>query len=110
MARKSAFAQRVTQVAELVRRLNRDELRQLIRLVPELQAEQENLTGRREDLVKWAREQMAPYAVEARPMRPEDTFIEDTTIAGYFDLPEEERERIWTRLYTRAIEAMDEQR
>ena len=95
----------VWQVAELVQRLDRDEIRELIRLVPRLQRE---VTGERSGLVQWAREQMAQYADEARPMRGEDAFVGDTTVGAYFALPEAERERIWDELYATAIETARE--
>ncbi|MFQ6058002.1 MAG: hypothetical protein ACE5MB_03860 [Anaerolineae bacterium] len=100
-ATTDATSLHVRQVAELVRRLNQDEIRELIRLVPRLQRE---VTGERSGLVQWAREQMAQYADEARPMQGEDTFIGNTTVEAYFALPEAERERIWDELYAAAIE------
>jgi hypothetical protein len=96
----------VQQVAELVRRLNQDEIRELVRLVPQLQLEQE--ASQREELVQWAREQMAQHTGQARPMRDEDAFIGDMTVEAYFALPEPERERIWDELYATAIETAQE--
>ena len=94
----------VRQVAELVRRLDQDEIRELIRLVPRLQKE---AIGERIGLVRWTREQMAQYADEARPMQGEDAFVGDMTVKAYFALPEADRERIWDELYATAIETED---
>ncbi|MBC8264232.1 MAG: hypothetical protein H8E47_08940 [Anaerolineales bacterium] len=101
MAITDATNRHVWQVAELVQRLDRDEIRELIRLAPRLQKE---VNGERSGLVWWAREQMAQYAGEARPMRGEDAFVGDTTVEAYFALPEVERERIWDEMYATAIE------
>jgi hypothetical protein len=92
-------------VAELVRRLDQDEIRELIRLVPRLQKE---AIGEQIGLVRWAREQMAQYADEARPMQGEDAFVGDMTVKAYFALPEADRERIWDELYATAIETARE--
>ena len=100
--------QHVLQVAKLVRLLSRDEVRQLIRLVPQLQAEREVVADKRKDLVRWAREQMAPYELQTRPMQDEEPFLGDVSVATYFDLPEAEREHIWDQLYADAIEAVEE--
>jgi len=100
-----AASRHVWQVAELVRRLDRDEIRELIRLVPRLQRE---VAGEQSDLVRWAREQMARYSGEARPMQGGDAFVGDTTVGAYFALPEAERERIWDELYATAIETARE--
>ena len=80
-----ATSRHVWQVAELVRRLDQDEIRELIRLVPRLQKE---AIGERIGLVRWTREQMAQYADEARPMQGEDAFVGDMTVKAYFALPE----------------------
>lgn len=103
-----ASSRHVQQVAELVRRLNRDEIRELIRLVPQLQLEQEEATRQREDLIQWAHEQMAQHAGQARSMRDEDAFIGEMTVEAYFALSESERERIWDELYAAAIETAQE--
>jgi hypothetical protein len=100
-----ATSRHVWQVAELVRRLDRDEIQELVRLVPRLQRE---VTGERSDLVQWARGRMAQYADEARLMRAEDAFVGDRTVETYFALPEVERERIWDELYAAAIETAQE--
>jgi phage pi2 protein 07 len=105
MAMTGATSRHVWQVAELVRRLDRDEIRELIRLVPRLQRE---VRGEQRGLVQWARERMAQYTHEARPMRAEDAFIGDRTVEAYFALPEAERERIWDELYAAAIETAQE--
>ena len=105
MAMTDATSRHVWQVTELVRRLDRDEIRELIRLVPRLQRE---VTGERSGLVRWAREQMAQYADEARPMQGEDAFVGGATVKAYFALPDAERERIWDELYAAAIETARE--
>ena len=98
----------VKQVAELVRRLTRDEIKQLIRLVPQLRVEVETAADKKSELAKWAREQMARYEHEAHPPQTEDRFIGDTTVETYFELPEAERERIWDELYATAIQSVEE--
>jgi hypothetical protein len=107
MATGSISDRHVQQVAELVQRLNRNEIRELLRLVPKLQAEAAT-TDPPADLVQWVGEQMAQYAPKARPMQAEDAFLEDKTVAEYFALPDPERERIWTDLYAEAIESAPE--
>jgi hypothetical protein len=97
----------VQQVAELVKRLNRDELRELLQLVPRLQTEAAAL-NQPDELVAWVREQLAQYATVARPMQEDDLFLANQTVAEYFALAEAERERIWTELYTAAIESAPE--
>ena len=101
------LSRHVRQVAELVKRLNRDELQELLRLVPKLQSEAVALS-QPDELVEWAREQLAQHATVARPMQEDDLFLADKTVAEYFALPEAERERIWIELYTAAIESAPE--
>jgi hypothetical protein len=108
MATGNTPNQHVHQVAKLVRLLSQGEIRQLMRLVPQLQAEQEVVADERESLVRWAREQMAPYEHQTRPMQDEDEFLGGMSLAAYFNLPEAERERIWNELYSAAIEAVEE--
>lgn len=97
----------VQQVAELVQHLNRDEIRELLRLVPKLQAEAIAIS-QPEELVPWVREQLAQYTTEAHPMQPDDLFLGEKTVAEYFALPEAEREQIWVELYAAAIESAPE--
>ncbi len=104
-------SRRVQQVAYLVQRLDRNEIRQLIRLVPQLYEEPLVVTEKDEvadELVLWVREQMAQYATESRPMRDADLFLGGMAVGEYFALPDQERERIWDELYTEAIEAAPE--
>jgi hypothetical protein len=103
MTTSSISSRHVRQVAELVKRLNSDEIRELFRLVPRLQAESA-AANQQADLVNWAREQLAQHADQAHPMQDEDIFLADTTVADYFALPDVERERIWVELYATAIE------
>ena len=92
MTMRNMASRHVRQVAELARRLSREEIRELIQLVPQLRKE---ATGKQSDLVQWAREHMAQYKDEAHPMQGEDAFVSDTTAEAYLALPEAERERIW---------------
>ena len=108
MSATEISSRHVQQVAELVRRLNRDEIRQLIQLVFPLLEANEKTSKRRDSLAQWAREQMAPYANQARPMQPQDAFLHDKTVEAYFALAETERERIWDELYAVAIESAQE--
>ncbi len=39
-------------------------------------------------------------------MQAEDDFLADTAVADYFARPEDERERIWAKLYTVTIESV----
>jgi hypothetical protein len=77
-------------------------------MVPQLREEREVVVGKRATLVRWAREQMAPYEHQTRPTQDEDEFLGDVSVAAYFDLPEAERERIWNELYATAIETLEE--
>jgi hypothetical protein len=98
-------------VAYLVQRLDRDEIRQLIRLVPQLRDEPLVVTEQdveSDELVLWVREQMAPYTAETLPMRDDDLFLGGMTVGEYFALPDQERERIWDELYAEAIESAPE--
>lgn len=108
MTVNNAPSSHVVRVAKLVRLLNQEEIRQLIQLVPQLQVEQKAIATKRAELVQWAREQMAQYAPQARPMQSQDMFLNDITVEEYFSLSEAERERIWDELYTTAIETMKE--
>jgi hypothetical protein len=108
MATGNTPNQHVLQVAKLVRLLSQGEVRQLIRLVPQLQTEREVVADKRESLVRWAREQMAPYEHQTRPMQDAELFLGDMSVEAYFNLPEAERERIWDQLYAAAIEAVEE--
>jgi hypothetical protein len=104
-------SQRVQQVAYLVQRLNRDEIRQLIRLVPQLRDEPRGIPeegAESDELVLWVREQMAPYAAETHATRDDDPFLGGMTVGEYFALPDQERERIWGELYVEAIESAPE--
>lgn len=97
----------VQQVAELVKRLTADEIEELLRLVPELQAAS-IVAEPHDELVEWAQQLMNRQSGEARPMRAEDYFLGDLTIADYFARPEEEREKIWADLYATAIASAPE--
>jgi len=89
----------VKQVAALIQRLTSTEMRELLRLVPKLQDEAVSV-NQPDDDVLWAREQLAQYRAEARPMEADDLFLDGRTVAEYFALSENERERIWSDLYT----------
>jgi hypothetical protein len=108
MATENTPSQHVLQVAKLVRLLSQGEVRQLIRLVPQLQTEREVVADKRESLVRWAREQMAPYEHQTRPMQDDDMFLGDMSVEAYFNLPEADRDRIWNELYATAIESVKE--
>ena len=107
MTTGSVSNRHVRQVAKLVQRLNRDEIRALLRLAPQLQAEAA-VFDQPDDLAQWAQAQMARHTPEARPMQAEDIFLDDKTVAEYFALPDAERERIWAELYAAAIESAPE--
>ena len=107
MITTNVTSRHVWQVAELVQRLDRDEIQALIQLVPRLR---EEATGERDDLVEWAREHKAQYTGEARSMQEKDAFIGDMTVEAYFALPEAKRERIWDELYAVAIETAQERK
>ncbi len=107
MTTSSISSRHIRQVAELVKRLNSDEIRELFRLVPRLQAES-IAADQQADLINWAREQLAQHADQAHPMQDEDIFLADTTVADYFALPDAERERVWAELYATAIESVPE--
>ena len=96
--------QHVQQVAALVQHLSPEEIRELLRLVPKLQTEALTL-HQPDELVEWVHEQLGQYTTETRPMQAEDVFLGDQSVADYFALPEAERERLWTDLYTAAIES-----
>jgi hypothetical protein len=111
MTTRSVSNRHVRQVAKLVQRLNRDEIRVLLRLVPQLRAELQTeaaVFDQPDDLAQWAQAQMARHSPEARPMQAEDIFLDDKTVAEYFALPDAERERIWAELYAAAIESAPE--
>lgn len=97
--------QHVHQVAELVRRLNQDEIQDLLRLVPQLQAQAEVTLSKRDQRIKAVREELAVYKTQVRPASPRDAFLGNTTIEGYFLLSDAEREQIWDELYAIAIES-----
>jgi len=102
---------RVQKVAALVQRLDRSELRELLRLVPRLREDPESGTdnvAHAADLMGWVREELSRYAAEAQPMHDDDRFLGGMTVAAYFVLPEAERERIWDEMYAEAIEAAPE--
>lgn len=92
----------VQQVAELVKRLTPDEIKELLRLAPRLRAASV-AAGQQDELVHWAREQMSQYSDLARPMQADDDFLGDATVADYFARSETEREDIWAELYAAAI-------
>ena len=95
----------VQQVAELIKLLSREEIRQLVQLVPQLR---EEALKSQDELVQWFRERMAEYKAVSRPLDEEDTFLGGLKAKEYFALPESERERIWSELYAKAIEAAQE--
>ncbi len=97
----------VQQVAELVNRLTPDEIQELLRLAPRLQAAPA-ATGQQDDLIRWAGEQMTQYSDLARPMQADDDFLGDATVADYFARSDTEREQIWADLYAAAIESAPE--
>ena len=107
MTTNNFLTRHVKQVAELVRHLTPEEMRELLRLVPKLQIEAFAVSSPDDDVL-WAREQLAQYNAEARPMAADDLFLDDRTVAEYFALPEAEREQIWTDLYATAIESAPE--
>ena len=101
MTVRNAPSRHVRQGAKLVRRLNQ--------LVPQLRVRWKATSRERDELVQWAREQMAQHTDQARPMQSEDVFLDSRTVEAYFALPEAERERIWDELYAAAIETAKEQ-
>ena len=97
----------VQQVAELVKRLTPDEMKELLRLAPGLRAASV-AASQQDELGHWAREQMSRYSDLARPMQADDDFLDDTMVADYFARSEAERERIWGELYAAAIVSVPE--
>jgi len=60
------------------------------------------------DLIAWARQQMAQHAVESGASQDNDTFLGNMAVSAYFALPDAERERIWTQMYSTSIESTPE--
>ena len=108
MAVSNTPSKHVLQVAKLVKLLNHDEIQQLVKLVPQLQSEQQTVAAQQVAVVQWAKEQMAQYQSSAEPMQKTDLFLNNMSAEEYFNLPEIERERIWNKLYTTAIETIEE--
>lgn len=69
---------------------------------------QQAAENERADLVAWARQQMAQHAVESDARQDNDAFLGNIAVSAYFALPDGERERIWTEMYSTGIESTPE--
>ncbi len=92
----------VKQVAEIIRRMSREELAELVRLVPDLQEvklqEEKPAPARKWDeaeLREYFKKKLEELGGEARPMRDDDPFLGGLTVGEFFALPDEEQEAIW---------------
>jgi hypothetical protein len=74
MATNPISTHHVRQVAELVQRLNLEEIQELFRLAPKLQVASA-AAGQQADLVQWARQQLDQHLDKARPMQADDSFL-----------------------------------
>ncbi|MFQ5857829.1 MAG: hypothetical protein ACE5LU_19670 [Anaerolineae bacterium] len=98
---------RVVAVARIMKRFSRDELQQLLTLVPGLREVQ---PSDEEALVTYFR-QLGLEQRGGRPPSPDDPFIGGLTYAEYFTLSEAEQDAVWDQLFaevTLDMESMPE--
>ncbi|MBS1253346.1 MAG: hypothetical protein MAG451_02395 [Anaerolineales bacterium] len=91
----------VQQLARLIRRLNREEKAQLLRLVPDLQAivaEEGEITEEQADVMAYFERKLEALP-ERRPTKQDDPFVAGLTVGEFFALPEKEQARIWSDVH-----------
>ncbi|MFB0534121.1 MAG: hypothetical protein ACETWR_03955 [Anaerolineae bacterium] len=95
----TAIDVRVRKVADVVRRLSREEMAQLIELVPELR-EIKPASERREEAnaVEYFRQLALEMSGGVTPSL-QDEFLEGLTYEEYFALPDEEEKALWDRIF-----------
>ncbi len=88
----------VEQLAAAIRQMSPADRQRLLTLVPELRQEAVQLPPRTLDEVRIAVERVQAEVLQAlggQPLSPDEPFLGDLTLGQYFDLPDEERARLW---------------
>lgn len=94
---------KVIVIARMLSRFSRDELTQLVKLVPALREVQSTFD---EELVAYFR-QLGQEQRGGQPANPDDPFIGGLTYAQYFALSETEQDAIWDQIFAEAALDMD---
>jgi hypothetical protein len=98
---------RVLKVAELVRRLSREEVAHLLVLVPVLrEVEPLPILTDRDEVITYFR-QMAQEISGGITPSLHDKFLFGLTYEEYFNLPDEETEALWTRAFAEESARLD---
>jgi hypothetical protein len=103
----------VEEVAGIIRQMSREEMAKLVRLVPELleiEAPKAELPRRWDEaeLRGLLLQKLKELGEEYHPMRDDDPFIGGFTVKEYFELPDEEQEALWNKLYAEESEKLEE--
>lgn len=91
----------VEQVARLVHRFDRRQKAHLLRLVPELQTirpEEADISVEQEKLLAHFDRKLDALP-ERRPLRDDDPFVGELTVAEFFALPEGEQAQVWNQAH-----------
>ena len=94
----TTIPRRVEQMAHILQRFSREELAQLIVLVPDLKEVEPAGIPEGETAVTYFRRLATEMRGDIAPS-PHDQFIEGLTYEQYFALSEEEEEALWDRLF-----------
>ena len=102
------------QIADTIRRLGRDGMRELIRLVPELREVgvpvEEVAPSQRDpgELRTWYTAKVKEVGPGYRTMQDNDPFLDGLTVGEYFALTDEEQKALWDRLYTEELDRFED--
>ncbi len=89
----------VRQLAEVVRRLSPEEMRQLVALVPELERVRSSQAIEEERQAAAYFREAALELIEGKLPTLQDEFIEGLSYEEYFKLPEAEQAALWERIF-----------
>ena len=106
VAEKVAVPPRVRVIAGVLRRFSREELAQLVELVPALK-EVGGSVALRGIVPEHFRKQLLEMRGEVAPS-PDEEFIGGLTYGEYLKLSEEEEERFWEKLFSEGEVEIDE--
>lgn len=100
-------SRRVLKIAELVQRLDREEVVQLVALVPILREVESTSVLRDRDEVTTYFWQLSQEASGGVTPSLHDEFLFGLTYEEYFNLPDEEAEALWTKAFTEESVKLD---
>ncbi|HFD39429.1 MAG TPA: hypothetical protein ENJ31_06225 [Anaerolineae bacterium] len=101
------------QIADTIRRLGRDGMQELLRLVPELRETEapssETAFSRQtlQELRAWYADQVEAVGPEYHAMGDSDPFLGGLTVREYLALSDEESRSLWDRLYAEELDKLE---